>query len=243
MAAVLGAERVAGELRPEVQLEGFDERGALYVVRYWVADFADDNACRDAVAASIADALQRVGIPVAAPRREVAILRRRQEGRPDELHRQPLFRHFDPAELDSLAANMVERRFREGERLFAEGDPGGSLLLLSEGVLVVRVNVPGGEATLDRMVPGEVLGEISLLTGQPRSASAVALTDGVIFELGKPALEPILRARPELAENLAALMAHRQRHNRERMAARRTQTEPPAEAGDLLLRLRAFFGL
>jgi len=243
LAAVLGTEQVSGEPRSEVHLEGFDERGATYVVRYWVSDFADDNLCRDAVAASIATALQRAGITVAAPRREINVLRRRQEGGPDELHRQPLFRHFDAEELGRLSAHMVERRFHEGERLFTEGDRGGSLFLLSEGVLEVRVRTPDGEAVLDRMVPGEVLGEISLLTGQPRSASAVGLTDGIVYELGRQALEPILRARPELAEDLAALMARRQRHNLEKLAARQTQAEPPAEAGDLLVRLRAFFRL
>ncbi|MBC7908736.1 MAG: mechanosensitive ion channel family protein, partial [Rhodospirillaceae bacterium] len=242
LAAVLGAGRVLSNPRPEVQADGFDERGMVYLVRYWVGDYADDIPCRDAVAASVAHGLQQAGLVPAFPRREVEVGRRVQTtggGISDELHRIPLFRDFAATELDELAARMVERRFVEGEGLFAQGDPGGSLYLLADGVLEVRLD----DAVLDRMVPGEVLGEVSLLTGQPRSASVVALTDGVVFEIRKEHVEPILRARPQLAEGLAALMAQRQRHNRERLAARRAQTETPVEPGDLLVRLRAFFGL
>lgn len=243
LAAVLGAARVLNDPRPEVQAEGFDERGMVYVVRYWVADYSDDNPCRDAVAASIAHGLQQAGLVPAFPRREVAVGRRVDAAvggdLQDDLHRIPLFRDFAAAELQELAAQVVEHRFQDGECLFSEGDPGGSLYLLAEGVLEVRQ----GDAVLDRLVPGEVLGEISLLTGQPRTASVMALTDGVAFEIRKDHLEPILRARPQLAEGLAALMTRRQRHNRERLAARRAQSEVPVEQGDLLVRLRAFFGL
>ncbi|MBC7951083.1 MAG: mechanosensitive ion channel family protein [Rhodospirillaceae bacterium] len=243
LAAVLGATRVLNDPRPEVQADGFDERGMVYVVRYWVGDYADDNPCRDSVAASIAHGLQQAGLAPAFPRREVAVSRRVEAASGgeihDELHRITLFRDFAATELDALAAQVVEHRFQDGECLFAQGDPGGSLYLLAEGVLEVRLD----DAVLDRMVPGEVLGEISLLTGQPRTASVVALTEGVAFEIRKEHLEPILRARPQLAEGLAALMVRRQRHNRERLAARRAQSEAAVEQGDLLVRLRAFFGL
>lgn len=247
LAAVLGAERVLNDPRPEIQAEGFDERGMVYVVRYWVADYAEDNPCRDAVAASVAHGLHQAGLTPAFPRREIAITRRTEAAGAgdisDDLHRIALFRDFAPPELAALAAHVVERRFHEGERLFAQGDPGGSLYLLVEGVLEARAAVAGGEEVLDRMVPGDVLGEVSLLTGQPRTASVVALTDGLAFEIRKEHVEPILRARPQLAEGLAALMAKRQRHNRDRQLARQAQTESPPESGDLLVRLRAFFGL
>lgn len=246
LAAALGVERVLATPRPEVQMDGFDERGNVFAVRYWVADFAEDNACRDAVARAVADALARADLMPAAPRRDVGMHRvavAASAGMAEHLHRIGLFHRFSDVELAALAADVEERPFREGERLFAQGDAGGSLLLLAEGVVEVRVRVDCGETPLERLRPGDVLGEISLLTGQPRTASAVALTDGLAFEIRKEHLEPILRARPQLAEDLAELMARRQSFNRERLAARAHGHDMPAEAGDLLARLKAFFRL
>lgn len=247
MAAVLGTERVLAAPRPEVQMEGFDERGHVFAVRYWVADFADDTVCRDAVARAVAEALARADTVAAAPRRDVRVRRLAATGTAggmvEHLHRIGLFRRFSDAELTALAANVEERPFREGERLFTQGDAGGSLLVLAEGVLEVRVQVDGAETPLERLRAGDVLGEISLLTGQPRTASVVALTDGLAYEIRKEHLEPILRARPRLAEDLAELMARRQAFNRERLAERDHGDGLPAEAGDLLARLKAFFRL
>ncbi|HLO75770.1 MAG TPA: cyclic nucleotide-binding domain-containing protein, partial [Magnetospirillum sp.] len=247
LSAVLGVEAVQTAPRPEVQVEGFDERGVMFAVRYWVADFADDNHCRDAVAAAVAETLAHAGLAPGVPRREVMVGRRpdgaASMGLEDHLRQVPLFRRFSAEEISALAVRVSERPFREGECLFAQNDPGGSLLLVAEGVLEVRVRVDGGETALERMLSGDVLGEISLLTGQPRSASAVALTDGLAYEIRKDHLEPILRARPQLAEELADLMARRQAHNRERLAAGKAKVETQAEAGDLLARLKAFFRL
>ena len=103
----------------------------------------------------------------------------------------------------------------------------------------------GAEVTLDRMVPGDVFGEMSLLTGQPRSATVTAVTDAVVFEVAREDLDPVLQRRPELAEALAGIMAARRaqnaRHDAERLdAATVCAAEPEA---DLLARLRAFFRL
>jgi CRP-like cAMP-binding protein len=95
---------------------------------------------------------------------------------------------------------------------------------------------------MDRMVPGDVFGEMSLLTGQPRSATISAATDTVVFEIAREHLEPVLNRRPELAEALARVMAERQARNAEQG---RSADQPPAGAPaapeDLLARLRAFF--
>lgn len=245
-AAVLGVESVLAAPKPEVQMEGFDERGHVFALRYWVADYAEDNACRDAVARAVAEALARAETAAAMPRRAVTITHPAESaaaGMADHLHRIVLFRRFSDTELAAVAEAVEERPFSEGEVLFAEGDPGGSLLLLADGVLEVRVAVDGADTPLERLRAGDVLGEISLLTGQPRSASVVALTDGLAYEIRKEHIEPILRARPQLAEDLAGLMARRLAHNRRRLAASRHGGDATAEAGDLLARLKAFFRL
>jgi CRP-like cAMP-binding protein len=85
---------------------------------------------------------------------------------------------------------------------------------------------------------------MSLLAGQPRTATVRAATDAVAFEIAKDHLDPILRRRPELAEGLAAMVASRQARNAERGRAAEDPAPPDLpEKDDLLRRIRAFFHL
>jgi small-conductance mechanosensitive channel/CRP-like cAMP-binding protein len=247
MAGLLGAGRILAAPRPEVQVEAIDDRGVVYLLRYWVPDYADDNPCRDAVMASVLRCLAQAGLSPALPHREI-MLRRREVPAPtlrDELHHVPLFENFDDRELDALAAQAVPQRFREGVTLVAAGEPGSSLFVLTEGVVDVTVATPRGTPlVVDRLLPGDVFGEVSLLTGCPRSATVTAATDGMAYEVRKEHVEPILKARPALAEELAELMARRRRANRERVDATERSTSPdPGEVRLLRDRVRAFFGL
>lgn len=249
LAAVLGAEGVCPEPRPDIMLEGIDERGVCYVLRYWVPDFAEDAQCRDAVLSGLVNGLQQAGLAPAFPRRDIAVGRRTASdalpGLSARLRRLPLLRDFTDAEIDDLARQAQERRFHEGERIVTQGEAGRSLFLLAEGALEVWMTADMvGPVLVDHMQPGDMFGEISLLTGQPRSASVIAATDGRAYEIRKEHLEPILRRRPELAADLAGLMSRRREANRERLAAARTvPTAEPADARALLERLRSFFGL
>ena len=85
---------------------------------------------------------------------------------------------------------------------------------------------------------------MSLLTGQPRTATVRAATDAVVFEVAKDHLDPVLRRRPELAEGLAAMVAARQAANAERDRTPEGPTPPDLPQGDdLLRRIKAFFHL
>ena len=94
------------------------------------------------------------------------------------------------------------------------------------------------------MIPGDVFGEMSLLTGQPRSATVSAVTDAVVYQIRKEVLDPVLQRRPEVIDGLATIMADRQALNAQRTCAPdRPQGFPPPTREDLLGRLRAFFKL
>jgi CRP-like cAMP-binding protein len=139
---------------------------------------------------------------------------------------------------------MQERLLPRGTTIVRQGEAADSLFILAEGALDVRMERAGTELALDRMVPGDIFGEMSLLTGQPRSATVTAATETVVFEIGKHHLDPILQRRPELAEALVAMMARRQARNTEsnRHPVPAEVADPHREA-DLLGRLRAFFRL
>lgn len=96
----------------------------------------------------------------------------------------PFFGGLDPDALERLAASMRSRRFRRGEVIFHIGDPGDALFVIVSGE--VKISLPsetGDEAILATLRPGDVFGELALLDGAPRSASAAALmpTETVIL--------------------------------------------------------------
>jgi len=96
----------------------------------------------------------------------------------------PFFGGLDPDALERLAASMRSRRFRRGEVIFHIGDPGDALFVIVSGE--VKISLPsetGDEAILATLRPGDVFGELALLDGAPRSASASALmpTETVIL--------------------------------------------------------------
>jgi small-conductance mechanosensitive channel/CRP-like cAMP-binding protein len=241
----------------DVVVEGTDEAGVSYLLRFWVPDYGSEIQCRNAVATAMLNTLRHAGLAVAAPRLSVVPLRHANHdvegndlcGR--MLRTIDLFQAFTPTELDDLADRMTRRCVPSGATVFHQGDPGASLFLLTEGVLEVRASIEPAAAPaaapmiLDRMRPGDIFGEMALLTGEPRSATVVALCEAIVFELSDEHLRPMLHDRAELAERLSDLMATRARRNAEKRASA-LKPMPPApvpQRHDLLNRLRRFFAL
>jgi CRP/FNR family transcriptional regulator len=88
----------------------------------------------------------------------------------------PLFEGLDPDDLEGIARAMSRRRYRRHEVIFHEGDPGDALHLVVEGqVKIARESAEGGEAIVVILAPGDTFGELVLLDGAPRSATATAV--------------------------------------------------------------------
>ncbi|MCG5243784.1 mechanosensitive ion channel family protein [Azospirillum doebereinerae] len=249
LSALLCAEGVLPDPRPDVVVEALTPNGVAYQARFWLDDYAHLTAGRDAVATVLLEHLGRAGIDLARPKREFRP-RRAPVPVPGALRRSllrqlDLFAAFDDSEIAELGQAMRRRHLLAGDTAVHQGEDGESLFVIAEGVFDVQLAGEQGPVRLNRLRPGDVFGEMSLLTGQPRSASVVACTDSVVFELDKSHVDPVLRRRPELARQLAELMAQRQTRN-EAARDRQGRGEPgPAAVGsqDLLARLRGFFKL
>ncbi|WP_434622936.1 cyclic nucleotide-binding domain-containing protein [Azospirillum sp. B2RO_4] len=258
LSAMLCADGVLPTPRPDVIVEAVTPNGVSYLARFWTDDGGRVSMVRDAVLTAALSNLARAGIEPARPKQEI---RRRQPGPPDGgtlrrglLRQLELFDAFDDKEVDALAQAMRQFHIPAGTPAVRQGDAGESLFVIAEGVFDVQVAATSaadaedgqrsGVVHLTRLRPGDLFGEMSLLTGQPRSASVVACTDAVVFELARGHLDPVLRRRPELAERLAELMAERQTRNVSQSKRQQGVTPPPpAESQALLARLRGFFGL
>ena len=118
---------------------------------------------------------------------------------------------FERAEEDALAAiarHLRRRRFRRGETIFHQGDPGDSLHIVSSGaVKIVLPSLEGEEAIIATLRSGDFFGELALLDGAPRSATAIALEATETSTLPRQAFLNMLDQDKALRESLLAGLA------------------------------------
>lgn len=243
----------AGGHEAQVLIRKVDELGIHYVVRYWINAWQElsPSAARDLVNTSVIHHLQKAGMGVSYPREDVYVGRvsahqldvESVADRRQLLRRVELFKALEERELDQLARAMRLRRIASGARLINEGEPGDSMFVVVEGLLEIQKVLGGQPRVLGQVVPGDFLGEISLLTGAPRSASAIAVTEAVAYEICKEHLEALLQQRPELVEALGQAAAERQVRDTEgaRLAARDTEAAATTVAQQLVARIRFYF--
>lgn len=126
----------------------------------------------------------------------------------DTLGRCRLFAGMGPDAVLAMARTLRARRFRRGEVLFHEGDPGDALFVVASGA--VKVAVPsedGEEAILATLRRGDFLGELALLDGAPRSASAVALEATETLALPREQFLALVATEPAIRDALLASLA------------------------------------
>ena len=244
---------------PEAFLHAFLDSGGDYRLRVWTRDVADLSRFQDAVNSHIWYELRRQGLAIPYPTRNVLWRhaereeRRRDEGRRQvavellsQLH---FFGDLDGDVIGQLAAAAGHQHFGAGEVLVREGDGGDSLFVVEHGR--VRVTKAGddadaGSVTLATLTKGAFFGEMSLLTGAPRSATVTSDGGCEVLVISKEALAPLLAHDPQLAEQLSAAVMARQADTAATLEDRRdrdrSHRDAPAEAS-LLQRIRAFFGL
>ena len=125
----------------------------------------------------------------------------------------PLFATLEP-EARALIARLIRvRRYSARQALFWEGEPGGALFVTLSGYLkAVTSGGEGKEVLLNVMGPGEVIGELSVLDGQPRSASVIALESCQLATIERAPLLEVMRASPNLAIGMVEVLAQRLRN-------------------------------
>lgn len=140
------------------------------------------------------------------PRRIDAALKR------EALLGSQFFQAMQPHEIDEILAFSTERRVARNATVFAKGDPGTSLMAVLAGrVRVGSVSAEGREVTLNVMGPGEIVGEIALLDGKPRSADVVAVVDTTLLVVERRHFMPFLLRHGDLLERLLVVLCDRLR--------------------------------
>ena len=122
--------------------------------------------------------------------------------------------------LADVFANAKTAKLATNKALFHAGDPGDGCYRVDEGLLkVVMVSHKGGERILAFLGPGDIVGELSIIDGRPRSASVVAVRDSALSFLSRTAFEAFVEKHPQICKVLLTLLATRLRETDVTVAA------------------------
>jgi CRP/FNR family cyclic AMP-dependent transcriptional regulator len=125
----------------------------------------------------------------------------------------PLFSHMDEEEHQELHALMTERSFQSGQALMRAGEPGGAFQIIQQGeVELWLTDSDGKKVVLDVLGPGKFLGELSMLSEETRSASAISEEEVVTLELSRQDFLAFLRRRPDAAVDVLTELGNRLKH-------------------------------
>jgi CRP-like cAMP-binding protein len=120
----------------------------------------------------------------------------------------PFFSGLDAESLERIGRGLRTRRFRRGEVIFHQGDPGDALFIVMSGAIKIMLpSDTGDEAILATLRPGDVFGELALLDGAPRSATAVALEPTETLILPRLQFRELLATEPAVRDALLASIA------------------------------------
>lgn len=255
-AAAAGAEGVSASPPPEAIVTAFGESAIEYELRFFTLDFERAHQTRDAVLSRVWYALKRAGMEIPFPRREVA-LRRVSDAlgaeRAEALRRESFavlrsvatFHPLTDEQVRVLARTARLERYTAGEVLVRQGAEGRSLFVIRSGeVRVDRTDPDGARRELARLGPGRFFGETSLLTGEPRSASVVALSELEVVVVDKEAFGAVILADPRLVRDLS-LELERRAAEEARLSAEpdRGAAAAAAGSGSFFTRIQRFFGV
>ena len=134
------------------------------------------------------------------------------------IERNRLFRGLEKAAIERVAALATRRLYEQGAVVFMRGDPGDSLCGVVSGRVRISASRPGGkEVFLNIMGPGDAFGEIALLDGQPRTATATTLARTELIIIRRDRFSGLLASEPQLALHLIQLLCARVRWTAQQM--------------------------
>ncbi len=244
---------------------------ATYAVRYWLTELAADDPTSSDIRVRVHAALRRAGIPLAVPAHAVFISQddEQHKGRKAErelaervsaLESIEMLQCLSADERQWLARSMRLAPFGHGEIITRQGAQAHWLYVLAKGDVEVRLkwdlpptpaDGPNGqprqvEKVVTKMGAPNVFGEMGVMTGEPRTASVVALTEVECYRISRESFHALMKTRKELAESMSSVMAKRRvelQTVRENLDAEQRKSRVAQERTRILAGIQRFFGL
>jgi small-conductance mechanosensitive channel/CRP-like cAMP-binding protein len=246
--ALANVEIVLRTPPPVVVVTDFAAYAIAYRVKFWVADYGADDDARDRVRTAVYYALRRAALEIPFPI-QVEYRRGTKKVAPDERLRRleaatqtvDLLASLEPPARAELLSSARERLYGAGEAIVRQGDAGASMFVVCRGE--VRVTIEPGAREVARIPAGGYFGEMSLLTGEARTATVSAVTDALTLEITADDFRRLALSHPAVVEQVTLVVAAR----REGLERAREAASAASATGEtqrtLLSRVQAFLKL
>jgi CRP-like cAMP-binding protein len=214
---------------PDVLVSEFGESAIEYRVRYYMADYGDQERLRDLVMSRLWYAMRRHSIEIPFPIRTIRMDQPHADERAAadfehelmaELRHVPTLHQLSDEELRMLVPTVVVRQFGAGEVLMRQDDEGESLCIIRSGSVEVLLRAENGSNRhVANLGPTQFFGEAALLLGEPRNATIRAVTDVEVLEMDREGFTRLFKEHPEAASQMSDVIAAREAERKEVLAA------------------------
>src|SRR5437762_1589928 len=252
--AASAADGVLAEPKVKIFLVDFADSAVIYEIKYYMGNHSRINEINDAVRTNVWYELKRQRITIPFPIRTLHLDRRAgrtaQEDQDEArmiLRGEALFECLSEEQIENLVKQSRVNNFGRGERVIQEGAEGDSMFVLLRGAAQVSVSKNGSSIAVATLNAGDCFGEMSLLTGERRTATVQAQSDCHVMEISKPVMAEVLRDSPDCLERLSELLAKRKMENegilKEAASQGQNKNKEREYTANFLQRLRTFFEL
>src|SRR5467141_873830 len=200
----------------KVFLVDFADHAVTYEIKFYMGNHSRINETNDAVRTNVWYELKRQRIKIPYPIQDLYLHRpavRSVEEDHDEaraiLRGEPLFDCLSDTQIENLVKQSELNHFGRGERVIEEGAEGDSMFILLRGAAQVTISKNGSTIPVATLRSGDCFGEMSLLTGEKRSATVRADGDCYVMEISKDVMADVIRESPDCLKQLSELLAKR----------------------------------
>ncbi len=247
--AIRQVENVTQKMRPVVRIRNLGDNGIEWEVKYWLDDYAKHNDTDALIRQRIWYVFQREKIEFAFPTRTIHIEPKPEEIAPEEivntitdhLNEVSIFAPLSDEEIDRLANASTSRVYAPGEAIVRIGQDGGSMFVIIRGSVKVQIPEKTYQKTIGKLKENDFFGEMSLLTGEPRSATVIAEVETEVLQIRKHGLKPILESNPPLVKSIVELID--ERRELLKSVSEAEEAEQSDTSKGVMKTIRNFFGL
>ncbi len=230
---------------PVVRLISLNDSGITYQLKFWIEDPSGKVAAQDSIYSQVWYAVNRAGYSFPFPHRQIVTSEAKQpfsfpqEQIAGNLRSSELFSMLDDNMITSLAGDSQVQVYGPGEIVVNQGDSGDSLFIVLKGSLSVSVD----GCQVGTIEEDSFFGEMSLMTGEPRSATVRAVSEVWLAVVTNGQLEPLFKDNPQVLLALSAVLSEREERTKNRLDAVADPVAAVRRSEDYLKRLKHFFRL